>query len=256
MSLLGPGFSLAHLRSSKVIPPVLAVLAVLIFAWIVAGFFVNPTQEKQVANQSEIAQSNDQNGDGDGGGSENISPDTENRNTESYSAYESKDPFRTLVEPASTAEATTGDGTEATTGGDTGGDNGGDAGGGTEGDTGSGTGGGDVVGRGEDSDGDGVSDSREEKKGTDPNDATSGGSDTTDGTGDGTSDETTDGQAAKDSDGDGVSNRQEKQNGTDPNSTDSDGDGVLDGDEDADGDGNTDGSGDDSLIDSGGDLPY
>lgn len=236
MSLLGPGFSLAHLRSSKVIPPVLAVLAVLIFAWIVAGFFVNPTQEQQVANQSEIAQSNDQNGDGDGGGSGNISPDTENRDTESYSAYESKDPFRTLVEPASTAEATTGDGTEATTG--------------------SGTGGGDVVGRGEDSDGDGVSDSREEKKGTDPNDATSGGSDTTDGTDDGTSDETTDGQAAKDSDGDGVSNRKEKQNGTDPNNTDSDGDGVLDGDEDANGDGNTDGSGDDSLIDSGGDLPY
>jgi len=67
MSLIGPGFSSAYLRSSKAIPPVLAVLAVLIFAWIVAGFFVSPTQEQQVANQSEVAQSNDQNGDGDGG---------------------------------------------------------------------------------------------------------------------------------------------------------------------------------------------
>ncbi len=82
------------LRDNKVIPAVLAVLALLIFAWILAGVLIGgePGEEKagQVAGQASQAQAFQ---DSDSGGPETPAPGVENRDTDSYSAFEKKDPF-------------------------------------------------------------------------------------------------------------------------------------------------------------------
>ena len=135
----------ALLRDNKVIPPVLALLSLLIFAWIAAGLFLDGAGEEPVSNQSataqaertqlESAQSDD-----------SPAPETENRDAESYAAYgQPKDPFRQLIEPAAaettTGEVTTDDG-EVTNGfgsGDGSGNGGGGSGGAGDG---SGNGGG------------------------------------------------------------------------------------------------------------------
>jgi hypothetical protein len=107
----------ALLRDNRVIPPVLALLSLLIFAWIAAGLLLNGSGEEQqpVSNQS-AARAETAQGDGD-----TLAPETENRDTESYAAYgPPKDPFRQLIEPAAnettTGEATTGDETTDDTG--------------------------------------------------------------------------------------------------------------------------------------------
>jgi hypothetical protein len=144
------------LRDNRVIPPVLALLALLVFAWIVAGIFVGGGDDRQVSNQANFAQSE--------GAPDPLAPEVENRNVESYAAYQSKDPFRQLLAPAeettaaTTPETTTEDITgERTTGGGTGG------------------------GGGLDTDGDGLSDRRESALGLDPSNPDTDGDGTLDG---------------------------------------------------------------------------
>ena len=137
----GPGIVDTFLRDNKVIPPVLAVLALLIFSWIVAGAFIGTPEKEPVSNQAVVAQSDDESGTG------TPAPETENRDVDSYAAYRSKAPFRQLLPPASSGTDTgaatvpddtgTGIGTDTGIGG-TGATGGGGAGGGTA--TGTGTG--------------------------------------------------------------------------------------------------------------------
>jgi hypothetical protein len=144
------------LRENKVIPPVLALLALFVFAWVVAGiFFGGPDGEDPSASRANLAQSEDLTEARD-------PPEVENPNVESYAAYQSKDPFRQLLEPAESTTATT-----------------------PEVDPGEGTSGGNGTtpsprpDRGDgrspppgatDSDGDGLSDQREAALGQDPSD--------------------------------------------------------------------------------------
>ena len=141
------------LRDNKVLPPVLAALALIIFAWLLAGVIIgDPGEEERVARQAaqpSVAQSPEPGG----GSSETPAPGVENRDNESIDVYESKDPFRELFPTA--------DATDDAAGGDTsGGDTSGDAGGGVgddgtgsgtddgDGGTGNGTGGSDGSGSG------------------------------------------------------------------------------------------------------------
>lgn len=95
------------LRDNKVIPPVLAVLALFVFSWIVVGSFIGEPDDEPVSNRGEVAQSED--------GGQPPAPEIENPNVESYAAYQSKDPFRPLFETTESAGAdgdeTGGDGT-------------------------------------------------------------------------------------------------------------------------------------------------
>ena len=79
------------LRDNKVVPAVLATLALLVFAWLVAGAFIGGSPDEEVANQASLAQDEEER---DSGGAESPAPGVENRDTDSYSAFESKDPFR------------------------------------------------------------------------------------------------------------------------------------------------------------------
>jgi hypothetical protein len=85
------------LRDNRVLPPILALLALFVFAWVLAGVFLGgPDDQKPVAHRSEIAQT-------DGaGGSDPAAPEVANPNVDSYAAYRSKDPFRQIM-----AEVTT-----------------------------------------------------------------------------------------------------------------------------------------------------
>lgn len=82
------------LRDNKVLPPVLAVLALFVFAWIVAGSFIGGGDDEPISSREDIAQSE---------GAQPPAPEVENPNVDSYAAYQSKDPFRQLFE---TEEAT------------------------------------------------------------------------------------------------------------------------------------------------------
>jgi hypothetical protein len=148
LAAFGSGFVNTFLRDNRVIPPVLALLALLVFAWIVAGIFVGgPDDDRQTSNEANLAQSED------APGSDPLAPEVENRNVESYAAYQSKDPFRQLLAPPGETTAAT---TPETTTEDTAG----------EGPTGPGPGRG--GGGGLDTDGDGLSDRRESDLGLDP----------------------------------------------------------------------------------------
>jgi hypothetical protein len=144
---LARGLVDTFLRDNRVLPPVLALLALFVFAWVLAGVFVGRTdQQKPVAHRSEIAQA-------DGaGGSDPAAPQVDNPNVDSYAAYRSKDPFRQIMaEGTTTLEGTASAPAEQTTG--TGGADGGRRGG----------------GRGADSDGDGLPDRKEATMSLDPN---------------------------------------------------------------------------------------
>src|SRR3712207_5746718 len=91
---VGSGIADTFLRDNRVIPPVLALLALLVFAWIVAGIFVGGSDNDPASNPEELAQSEDA-----AEGQDPLAPEVENRNVESYAAYESKDPFRQLISP-------------------------------------------------------------------------------------------------------------------------------------------------------------
>ena len=90
----GQGFVDAFLRDNKVIPAVLALLALFVFSWIVAGALLGPPDGERVSNSEEVAQT------GQPAGQDPLAPEVENRNADSYAAYRSKDPFRELVAPA------------------------------------------------------------------------------------------------------------------------------------------------------------
>jgi hypothetical protein len=79
------------LSDNKVVPAVLATLALLVFAWLVAGAFIGGSPDEEVANQASLAQDEEE---PDSGDAESPAPGVENRDTDSYSAFESKDPFR------------------------------------------------------------------------------------------------------------------------------------------------------------------
>jgi hypothetical protein len=220
------GFFDAFVRDNKVLPPVLALLALFVFAWIVAGAFLGEPETGRVSEDAALVQSRDP------AGGDQISPEVEDRDAESYAAYRNKDPFRQLLAPAeSISEDTTGETTtptpEDTTGETTTGDGGNQ-------------GGGDGGRSRRDSDGDGLTNRRENALGQDPRDP--------------------------DTDGDGI------EDGDD----DSDGDGLPDGGQGNGGNGSGGGSGggqgggagggnggsgdnggesDDDLFDSGGTLP-
>jgi hypothetical protein len=185
---LWSGFVDTFLRDNKVVPAVLALLALFVFAWVVAGAFLGGPEEP-VSNQTNVAQ---QEG---AGGSEPLAPDIENRDVESYAAYQSKDPFRQLLAPAESTEATTPERTtfeETTSGPGDGGGGGGGAGGGGGG--GGGAGGGASAGA-SDSDGDGLSTRKEEALGLDPRNPDSDGDGVKDGADDADGDGVPDGRA-------------------------------------------------------------
>lgn len=77
----------------------------------------------------------------------------------------------------------------------------------------------------QDSDNDGISDTEESKKGTDPHNSDTDG----DGLPDGQEVQEMTDPAKEDSDGDGLTDKQEQEYGTDPLNRDSDGDGIDDG---------------------------
>ncbi len=140
---LGKGFFDTFLRDNRLLPPVLALVALFVFAWVLAGVFVGGTDEqKPVAHRSEIAQADDP------GATDPAAPEVDNPNVDSYAAYRSKDPFRRLFVFARTTPEETTTGGETTSEGRPGG------------------GGGDR--RGADSDGDGLPDRKEEIFGQEP----------------------------------------------------------------------------------------
>lgn len=83
------------LRDNKVLPAVLGLLALLIFAWLIAGAIMGVPDEEE-ATQSSLAQGQDS----ESGPQETPALGAENRDTDSYSAFESKDPFRSLIPKA------------------------------------------------------------------------------------------------------------------------------------------------------------
>ena len=160
LSAFGSGFVDTFLRDNKVIPVVLALLALFVFAWVVAGALLGGPDEKPVSNRGEVAQAQDP--------PDPPAPEIQNRNLDSYAAYQSKDPFRQLFSPAETTTTTTPTTAPTTTpttpAEDTTGGAG--AGGGLD---------------GSDSDGDGLSDRREFNLGLDPANPDSDGDGTLDG---------------------------------------------------------------------------
>ena len=170
---VGSGFVETFLRDNKVIPVVLALLALFVFAWVVAGTFFGGTDEEPVSNRAEVAQIQDP------GTADPPAPEVENRDVDSYAAYQFKDPFRQIVAPAETTTDTTPANTTTPTT--------------TPAPTttpinppadevqdDAGRGGGDIL-DGSDSDGDGLSDRREFDLGLDPANPDSDGDGTLDG---------------------------------------------------------------------------
>jgi hypothetical protein len=154
----------ALVRDNRVLPPVLAVLALFIIAWILAGAFMGEPDQEPVAHKADLAQSDL--AQSDAGQSDAVPRGVENRDVNSYAAYRSKDPFRELL---ASEETTTGDPVttpERTT---------------PETTTGAGPGPG---GAGRDTDADGVPDRRERNTGTDPNNPDTDGDGTPDGSDD------------------------------------------------------------------------
>ncbi|MGH3149014.1 MAG: hypothetical protein ACRDTR_24805 [Rubrobacter sp.] len=179
----GEGFVNAFLRDNRVLPSVLALLALCVFAWIVAGTYVDQPEEGRVSNQTNVAQTQDR-------GQDPIAPEVENRDVDSYAAYRNKDPFRQLLalaeEPASEQpsgapadETTTPEEQTSPDGGDTTTARRPRPGGGPAADT----------------DGDGLIDRRETALGQDPDDPDTDGDGTPDGADDANGDRRPDGGA-------------------------------------------------------------
>ena len=100
LAAVGPGFVDAFLRDNKVLPPVVALLALLVLAWIAAGTLFGGPDEERVSNQANVVQTQED------PGVDPAAPEVENRDVDSYAAYRNKDPFRQLLAPA---EGTTGE---------------------------------------------------------------------------------------------------------------------------------------------------
>ena len=152
LAVVGSGIVDTFLRDNKVIPLVLALLAFFVLAWMLAGIFLSGSDEEPTPNRADVAQSQNS-GANESLTPESPAPEVENRNVDSYAAYQSKDPFRQIFPlPESTSATTTPEttsGFEETTNGGAGG------GGGRPGAS--------------DTDGDGLSDRRERALGLNPN---------------------------------------------------------------------------------------
>jgi hypothetical protein len=98
---LGTGFVDAFVRDNRVLPPVLAVLALFVIAWILAGALMGGSGQAPVAHKADLAQS------ADAPGPDPAALGVENRDVDSYAAYRSKDPFRELLAPEKTAQEQT-----------------------------------------------------------------------------------------------------------------------------------------------------
>jgi Bacterial TSP3 repeat len=98
---LGTGFVEAFVRDNRVLPPVLAVLALFVVAWILAGALMGGPDQEPVAHRDDLAQAQDE------PGPNPRTPGVENRDVDSYAAYRSKDPFRELLAPDETTQLTT-----------------------------------------------------------------------------------------------------------------------------------------------------
>jgi hypothetical protein len=93
------GFVDTFLRDNRLLPPLLALIALFVFAWVLAGVLLGGTDEqKPVAHRSEIAQSDAT------VGSDPAAPEVDNPNVDSYAAYRSKDPFREIIAFAETTQ--------------------------------------------------------------------------------------------------------------------------------------------------------
>ena len=88
----------AFVRDNRVLPPVLAVIALFVIAWILAGAFMGKPDPETVAHRADLAQSDTS----DNPGPNPVDPGVENRDVNSYAAYRSKDPFRELLAPEET----------------------------------------------------------------------------------------------------------------------------------------------------------
>lgn len=86
------------LRDNKVLPVVLGFVAILVFAWLIAGVFMGGSgEEERASNQASLAQGEDP----ASRDTETPAPEIENRDTDSYSEFgASKDPFRDIIEKA------------------------------------------------------------------------------------------------------------------------------------------------------------
>lgn len=181
IAAVGPGIVDTFLRDNKVLPPILALLALLVFAWVVAGTFVGDPGGDRVTNQANVAQSQS--------AQDPLAPEAENRDVDSYAAYRNKDPFRQLLAPAEStsdqpAEETTAPPVEETAVPD---------------DTGGSTTGGATAGA-QDTDGDGLTDTREAELAQDPQNPDTDGDGILDGADDADGDGQPDGQASGGSD--------------------------------------------------------
>jgi hypothetical protein len=259
ISTLWRGLFDALVRDNKVLPPVLALLALLLFAWVAAGLFMGGPEDEGVSSgNAELVQSRDPNAAAD-------APEVEDRDTDSYAAYRNKDPFRQLLAPASesTGESTSGatpeDGSTPPPGSAPPGDTTDPGGGGG----GQGTGGGDRSRK--DSDGDGLSNRDEERLGQDPRNPDTDGDSIPDGQDDAAGDGNSDGEqgGGQGSGGSGTGGSQGGGGGgTGGNSGGGgggsggagSGGGGSGGTGDGTGDGTGGGSGSDDLFDSGGTL--
>ena len=106
------------LRNNRVVPSVLAVLALLIFAWLVAGAFIGGPGEQQQQQSSNQQGSLAQGGDGSqDGASGTPAPEAEERDTDSFARFKSKDPFRDLIPKASETTRANEGGNRTTEGG-------------------------------------------------------------------------------------------------------------------------------------------
>jgi hypothetical protein len=152
MADLGSTLVDALVRDNRVLPPVLAVLALFIIAWILAGVIMGEPGQETVAHKADLGRSDLAQSDGGKSGG-NPAPGVENRDVDSYAAYRSKDPFREILAPENTngerPSTTTPEQPtpETTTGPNTPG----------------------AGGSNRDTDADGVPDRRERRVGTDPN---------------------------------------------------------------------------------------
>ena len=97
---LGSGFVDAFVRDNKVLPPVLAMLALFVLAWILAGALMGEADQEPVAHRADFAQAEDD------PGPDPRTPGVEVRDVSSYAAYRSKDPFREILAPAETTQLT------------------------------------------------------------------------------------------------------------------------------------------------------
>ena len=105
------------LRNNRVVPVVLSVLALLIFAWLIAGFLIEDPSEEETSKGAVLSQAPEE---PQGGTPETPAPEVENRDTDSYAVFESKDPFRNIISKTNedTNEPTNGGGANRNGGGD------------------------------------------------------------------------------------------------------------------------------------------